>query len=149
MCVCVCVCVWEIYIYIYMCEFSVYISVSIYTYKFSEYISSLSHRQHGFPWLSLSLHLSLSNICTVLIYGHLPSNLKNHPSKMNKTCRTLLEKQGQTHKWHSSIDLNIWTQQCLPTIKNELTSIYKSYWNHNYPHSWNEISFTYTYTDRK
>ena len=28
----------------------------------------------------------------------LPSHLKNHPSKMSKTCRTLLEKQGQTLK---------------------------------------------------
>ena len=32
----------------------------------------------------------------------LTSNLKNHPSKGNKTCSTLLEKQGQTHKGCSS-----------------------------------------------
>ena len=34
----------------------------------------------------------------------LTSHLKNHPSKVNKTCRTLLEKQGQTHKRYSSSD---------------------------------------------
>ncbi len=28
----------------------------------------------------------------------LNSPLKNHPSKINKTCRTLLEKKGRTHK---------------------------------------------------
>ena len=28
----------------------------------------------------------------------LTSHLTNHPSKMNKICATLLEKQGQTHK---------------------------------------------------
>ena len=28
----------------------------------------------------------------------LTSYLENHPSKTNKTCRTLLEKQGCTHK---------------------------------------------------
>ena len=32
----------------------------------------------------------------------LASQLKNHPSKTNKTCWALLEKQGQTHKQHSS-----------------------------------------------
>ena len=34
----------------------------------------------------------------------LTSHLKSHPSKMNKTCDTLVEKQGQTHKWRSSMD---------------------------------------------
>ena len=34
------------------------------------------------------------------------SHLKNHPSKMNKICEALLEKQGQTHKQHSSMN---WT----------------------------------------
>ena len=33
----------------------------------------------------------------------LTSHFKNYPSKMNKTCRTLLEKQGQTH------DVLLWT----------------------------------------
>ena len=34
----------------------------------------------------------------------LTSHLKNHSSKTNKTCRTLLEKQGRTRLWVSSID---------------------------------------------
>ena len=40
----------------------------------------------------------------------------------NKACRTLLEKQGRTHKWRSPIDPFKWTYQCwsanrnLPTI---------------------------------
>ena len=32
----------------------------------------------------------------------LTSHFKNHPSEINKTCGTLLEKQGQAHKWQSS-----------------------------------------------
>ena len=36
---------------------------------------------------------------------------KTHPSEMNKTCRTLLEKQRQTHKGHFSKDIYTWTCQ--------------------------------------
>ena len=32
------------------------------------------------------------------------SHLKNHPNKMNKTCETLLDKQGQTQEWYSPMD---------------------------------------------
>ena len=38
----------------------------------------------------------------------LTSHLKNHWTKMNKTCGTLLDKQGQTHA-HSSMDSYTWT----------------------------------------
>ena len=34
----------------------------------------------------------------------LTSNLRKHPSKTNKTCRTLLTKLGRTHKGRSSMD---------------------------------------------
>ena len=46
------------------------------------------------------------------------SHLKNHPNTTNKTCRTLLEKQGRTHKCRSPMDLFKRTCQCLPTGKN-------------------------------
>ena len=39
-------------------------------------------------------------------------------SKMSKTYRTLLEKQGLTHKWHSSMDSYTWICQCWLTSKN-------------------------------
>ena len=38
--------------------------------------------------------------------------------KMNKTCRTLLEKQQQSNKGCSSMNSYIWTCQCWPTSKN-------------------------------
>ena len=34
----------------------------------------------------------------------LTSHLKNHPNKTNKTCGTVLENQGRTHKWLSPMD---------------------------------------------
>ena len=43
------------------------------------------------------------------------SHLKNHPSTTNKICETLLEKQGRTHKWRSSMDL--YTATYLPSQK--------------------------------
>ena len=46
------------------------------------------------------------------------SYLTNHPNKTNKACRTLLKKQGLTHKWPSSVDPCTWTCQCWPTKKN-------------------------------
>ena len=39
----------------------------------------------------------------------LTSHLSNHPSRTNKTCRTLLEKQGRTYKWRSSMNPYTWT----------------------------------------
>ena len=39
----------------------------------------------------------------------LTSHLKNHSSKTNKTCGTLLERQGRTHKRRSSLDPYSWT----------------------------------------
>ena len=35
----------------------------------------------------------------------LPFPISNYSSMMNNTCRVLLEKQGQTHKQHSSMGL--------------------------------------------
>ena len=32
------------------------------------------------------------------------SYLESHPSKMKEICGTLLEKQGETHKWRSLMD---------------------------------------------
>ena len=37
------------------------------------------------------------------LYGYFPLISKNYPSKTNKTCETLLEKQAQTHKWRFMI----------------------------------------------
>ena len=48
----------------------------------------------------------------------LTSHPKIHPSKTNKTCETLLEKPGRTHKWCSSMDPYMWTRQCWLTSKN-------------------------------
>ena len=56
------------------------------------------------------------------LYGHLTPITKNHSSKMNKTSRTQLEKQRQTHKWRSSISPYTWTFQCRLTSKNLFTS---------------------------
>ena len=52
----------------------------------------------------------------------LTSHLKNHPSKTNKTCGTLLEKQEQTDKRHSFMDPFTWTCQHWLTSKNTFTS---------------------------
>ena len=51
----------------------------------------------------------------------LTSYLKNHLSMISKTCGTLLQKQGQTHKWHSFVEPYAWTYQCWPTSKNLFT----------------------------
>ena len=48
------------------------------------------------------------------LYGHLPPI----SSKANKTCGTLLVKQGQSHMWCSSMDPYTWTYQCWLTNKN-------------------------------
>ena len=37
-------------------------------------------------------------------------HLEDHPNQMNKTCGTLLEEQGWTHKWFSPVDP--FTQMC-------------------------------------
>ena len=36
----------------------------------------------------------------------------SHPSEMNKACRTMLEKQGRTHKWRSPMEPCTRTCQC-------------------------------------
>ena len=46
------------------------------------------------------------------------SHLTNHPNKMYKTRKTLLEKQGWTHKWHSPIEPFTQTCQCWLIDKN-------------------------------
>ena len=46
------------------------------------------------------------------------SSLWNHPSKVNKTCETLLEKQRQMYKRHSPIDSYTQMCQCWSTSKN-------------------------------
>ena len=56
------------------------------------------------------------------LYGHLPPIYKKNPSKMDKTCSTLLEKPRQTHKWHSSMDPSTWTCQSWSTSKNSVQS---------------------------
>ena len=42
----------------------------------------------------------------------LASHLKNHPSKMNKTCRTLFEMKGETRKKSFPLDPHLQTHQC-------------------------------------
>ena len=44
-------------------------------------------------------------------------HFKNYPSKTNKTCRELLDKQGRTHKPHS-MDPYTWTHLCWVTRNN-------------------------------
>ena len=63
------------------------------------------------------------------LYGHLPpSPLSQKLSKTNKTRRTPLEKQRQTHKWRSSMNPNTWTCKGLPTCKNLFTSALCRHW---------------------
>ena len=50
--------------------------------------------------------------------GPLTSHLNNHTNKTNKTCRTLLEKKGWTHKWLSSMDHFRRTSRCWTTSQN-------------------------------
>ena len=52
------------------------------------------------------------------LYGHLPPHLKNHSSEINKTCKALREKEGQTHKQHFSMDPYTWMCHFWPTSKN-------------------------------
>ena len=68
-------------------------------------------------------------LCTVLnkswkqhptkkaLYNHLPPHFINHPSTVNKTCWTLLEKREETHKYDSPMNTYTLTQ-CWPTSKN-------------------------------
>ena len=51
------------------------------------------------------------------------SHLTYHPSKTNKTCRELLNKQWWTRKKCSSVDSNIWTHRCWPTSKTYIHHI--------------------------
>ena len=39
------------------------------------------------------------------------TNHENNKSLTNQTCRTLLEKWGQTHKWYTPVDLFIWMSE--------------------------------------
>ena len=52
-----------------------------------------------------------------LLFGYLP--LISKTNKMNKTCRTLLEKQGWTNKWRCLIDPIKWNimTACLIVLK--------------------------------
>ena len=42
-------------------------------------------------------------------------SLTNHPRKTNKTCSTVLRKQGQTRNRRSLMDSDTWTHQCWST----------------------------------
>ena len=55
------------------------------------------------------------------LYGHLPPISQTIQVRWTKH-GTLLEKQGWTHKWHSSMDPFKWTCWCLLTSKNLFTS---------------------------
>ena len=54
------------------------------------------------------------------LYGHLTPISKTIQVR-HKTCRTLLEKQEQIHKWLYSLDSNAWTRQRWLTNKNLFT----------------------------
>ena len=68
--------------------------------------------------LSLLLQQCLASLV------HLTSHFKTHSSKMNKGCKTLLEKQGQIRKWNSSIDLythrRAWVSRLARTYLHQL-----------------------------
>ena len=59
----------------------------------------------------------------------LTSHLTNHPSKTNRTCWALLEKQGRTHKWRSPVDSYTWTHWCWPISQTNIhTSALCGHW---------------------
>ena len=70
-------------------------------------------------WTNSGSNTSQNSSCMAT---YLPSH------EPNKTCRLLLEKQGQTHKRHSSIALYIGTCQCWLTGKELFTSALCRYW---------------------
>ena len=82
----------------------------------------------GRNWVPLHCHYSLVHTVVRINPGsNTPRNnsceaiyflSQNHPSKTNKTCGTLLEKQGWTHNWCSSMGPYKWTFQCRATGKN-------------------------------
>ena len=43
---------------------------------------------------------------------------ENYSSKTNQTCRTLLEKQGRTHKWWTLMDPHTWPSKGRTTSTN-------------------------------
>ena len=51
------------------------------------------------------------------------SRLENHPSQTNKTCGTMLKKQGRAHKWCFLIDPYSRTCQGWPTSKTLPTTV--------------------------
>ena len=53
----------------------------------------------------------LEQILETIAVQPLISHFKNHPSKTNNKCRTLLEKLRWIHEWHSSMDPYTWTYQ--------------------------------------
>ena len=52
------------------------------------------------------------------LYGHLPPITKTIQVRRNQTCRTLLEKQGQAHKWCTPMDPHIWPGKSRTTSSN-------------------------------
>ena len=58
-------------------------------------------RKSGYCWRSIAE--LISNIFQLTPARPLTTNLTHYPSKTNKTCKTLLEKQGRTHKRRSSM----------------------------------------------
>ena len=71
----------------------------------------------------------------------LASHPTNHTSETNETYLALLEKSGQTHKWRSSMDSDIWTHQCLQTHKDLHTSLlykHQRYSRENLPGAMND-----------
>ena len=46
------------------------------------------------------------------------SHHENYSSETNQTCRTLLEKQGQTHKWCTLMDPHTWPSKSRTTSTN-------------------------------
>ena len=52
------------------------------------------------------------------LYGHLPPYHENYSSKTNQTWRTLLEKQGRTHKRCTLMDPHTWPCKSRTTSTN-------------------------------
>ena len=91
-----------------------------------EVTSHLKNHQRRTSFAGHSLRNKDELINDVLLWiptWPLTSHLKNHPSKTNRTCGTLLEKQGRTHKRRSSMDPKRWTYKCWSTSKNLSTSV--------------------------
>ena len=61
------------------------------------------------------------------LYGHLPPITKTTQARRTRHARTLLEKQGRTHKWCTPMDPRIWPSKSRTTRSNIRTAVMLGY----------------------